>query len=381
MEAALLEILDKAVSEGGENVTKTKLVGKSKEGLTQLEELCEKNYLVSDGKRSPKFTLTQSGREQWAEHTPPERVEEVQEQERRQQEQELLALLNLIETKTTSGKAFTAAETRKLQQRLDESLELKYVAKGEKKNTYELLPSGMLFRFQVQLRDLHRPWEEFQRQHSGSNDPNGEQDPLDAFRSELWDKVESARKAYDEAIESVSAFSGLANAVQKLKEATVGEVKEQIAGAESVLQQLLEIEEKRLEIAHRIEELSTQLLEPPMQEPVHEPVQEPPQTFSTPETEFLEKSEQWNAEDVWELTKQRHDEVTRTGALVKIPEMTDYVLEKVAGVSKKEFHDLLLKWHNEERLILQICNDPPEEPRSSEGFDAGWGLLLYIEIV
>ena len=69
-----------------------------------------------------------------------------------------------------------------------------------------------------------------------------------------------------------------------------------------------------------------------------------------------------------------------TAELIKVPNLTDRVRAEVPGVTAARFHDLLRLWQSEDRLVLQVCNDPHVEPRSAEGIPSSRGLLFYVEM-
>jgi hypothetical protein len=87
---------------------------------------------------------------------------------------------------------------------------------------------------------------------------------------------------------------------------------------------------------------------------------------------------------VWDATHRAYDhlrrETIRIGGIVKVPELTDAVQKAVPGLTPAAFHDLLQKWQQEDRLTLQLCNDPRLEPRAAEGIQSPRGLLFYVQM-
>lgn len=66
------------------------------------------------------------------------------------------------------------------------------------------------------------------------------------------------------------------------------------------------------------------------------------------------------------------------GDSAPIPELYDAMKERGYKVAIKLFHQLLLKWAEEERISLRVCDIPILEPRASEGINSAHGLLLYV---
>jgi hypothetical protein len=83
---------------------------------------------------------------------------------------------------------------------------------------------------------------------------------------------------------------------------------------------------------------------------------------------------------VWENTRRAYRELHRAGHLVKIPELNDAVTRESPGLLRQHFYDLLNKWARDDRLVLQLCNDPRVEPRAHEGIESPRGLLFYVQL-
>lgn len=70
----------------------------------------------------------------------------------------------------------------------------------------------------------------------------------------------------------------------------------------------------------------------------------------------------------------------RIGGIVKVPDLTDAVLGAVSPLTAPAFHGMLQQWQREDRLTLQLCNDPRLEPRAAEGIHTDCGLRYYVQL-
>lgn len=74
---------------------------------------------------------------------------------------------------------------------------------------------------------------------------------------------------------------------------------------------------------------------------------------------------------VWESFRRAEQAERKRGAAnetsnVKVPELFDHVRAEHPGLTTEQFHSLLQKWQDEDRLTLQAVNDPSAEPRAGE---------------
>jgi hypothetical protein len=83
----------------------------------------------------------------------------------------------------------------------------------------------------------------------------------------------------------------------------------------------------------------------------------------------------------WEATKSAHADLRGRGIPVKLPELSDEVIKHVPGLSPERFRELLQRWQDADRLVLQRCSDPTVEPRATEGIRSTRGLLFYVQML
>jgi len=81
-----------------------------------------------------------------------------------------------------------------------------------------------------------------------------------------------------------------------------------------------------------------------------------------------------------------HDATARLGGIVKIPELADEMKAAVPGLTTEEIHAALQQWMKEDKLTLQVANDPHLEERAGEGFHLPYGdgigthgLRFYVQ--
>ena len=87
-------------------------------------------------------------------------------------------------------------------------------------------------------------------------------------------------------------------------------------------------------------------------------------------------------ESVYDAMSEGYDRLKqqdmRINGIVKIPELHDEVKKRIPNLSREDFHNLLAKWKQDDRLSLQVVNDRHLEPRSDEAFIDGHKNLFYI---
>ena len=85
--------------------------------------------------------------------------------------------------------------------------------------------------------------------------------------------------------------------------------------------------------------------------------------------------------EVWRETEQAARTLGRDGKLIKIPELSDRVREAAPGLDADQFLKMLGRWRDEDRLALQVCDDPRLEARANEGIRTQRGLLYYVHLM
>lgn len=390
MDDNLLEILDKAVEQGGSNLAKSK-IAKGKGAAELLQTLCDQGYLHFEKK---KYSLTSEGRQKWEEEAAVERVNAVKEQERLAHETAIVELLKIIEKK--EGKALSKTELNKYSDQLTSILDEKLTEAGTKKNVYQLTSKGenrlllqapvadQVNRLQGMLQLLEQGWEVLHdavqsnlqklKDHSDGS--------METIANELKEKGDLAQLEFAEAINSTQMIDTVFRAAQKMKESIA-------SMADAALAQMQESKnrenEKQAEQAAIVEQLDQ--LRQDQQElgmTIATIVESKPDQSSEPlkrsESSRSNSEPPINEHEIWKTVKYQHDQINRMGDVIKIPELSDKIRGTHPELSVDSFHKLLLKWQEEEKLILLVCNDPLQEPRSSEAIESARGLLYYVEL-
>ena len=370
MALTAFQILDKAI-ESDSALGKKALVGSAKEGGKLLDELCQSGCISKTADRSPKYSLTPHGREIWERQAPPERRQHVKEEQQRNQRDSLTDFLSLVEKR--SGTALSKSEQIRIPQALrQDALNRKLVEPATKANSYRLLPAGqeMLLSEQpveqqlqrlrelqskivAQLRSIHQRLDEELARLDGDS-----MQDMRIARTELKDRGEQASQALDSLLAELSAFPRLLSAARRLQAEQRQLTELEVRVRQSLLDQHEQLEAFERRMEQRFHEWSR---------PTH----------SEKDPGLLNAS-------VWEATRQAAEklklETFRLGGIVKVPELTDAVRKAFPALSPAAFHELLRKWQQEDRLTLQLCNDPRLEPRAAEGIASPRGLLFYVQL-
>jgi hypothetical protein len=391
------QALDKAIEAGGSNLTGKDIVGAARGATGLLDEMCTSGLLEKTSGRSPKYTVTANGRETWERQVPEDRRHQIQQIEQQQRQQQLLGFLKLIEKK--HGRPLTKTELPRFPAPVrDEACDRHLIEKGEKANSYRLLESGeqMLLAeqpFEEQLERLrqlsrqvvaqwHATQQRMHRELTGAAIG-----PLEQATSRLAERGQKACEAFDNAVAEMAGLVGVREAAQQVRaevetaarqaRETVEAERARLADLEAGLQQeaqqqrdLLasferQLEERFADLERRLK-ASGEVANPAPLEPAP-PLQSEPSEVA-----------------VWDATRLAYERLRRqslaVGGIVKVPELTDAVTRSLDDLSSVVFHDLLKKWQQEDRLTLQLCNDPRLEPRSSEGIQSPRGLLFYVQM-
>jgi hypothetical protein len=394
MAPTVFQLLDKAIEAGGTGLAGKDLVGTGKAATTLLDEACSSGLLERTAGRGPKYTVTARGREAWEQQAPEERRRQVQERQRQQQRGKLVEFLALVEKK--QGKALTRTELPRFPAPIrQEACDRQLVEPGPRDNSYRLLPGGeeMLLaerpvEEQLQrLRRLHQEvvalWRAAQQRLGQEVEGAGSQ-TLRAAGEQLAERGASACRTFDGALADLGGLAGVAEAGRQLRaevdaasrqaRQAVEAEKARLADLEARLRQeagrqreQLEafegrVEERLAEIARRLDTAKPGVPDSP-----------PPRRNGPPSDAAM-----------WEAARSAHErlrqENLRIGGIVKVPELTDAVLRAADGLSPAAFHELLRRWQQEDRLTLQLCNDPRLEPRAAEGIQSPRGLLFYVQM-
>jgi hypothetical protein len=216
----------------------------------------------------------------------------------------------------------------------------------------------------------------------------GEPGLLEEVVADLRGKVEAAQTAYEEAMERVEGVASLLHVARKARE-TIQTAEETLRRVEEEAARLREHEARQ---DPKLRQLETELkqfrqafesrLAALEQRPANATASEPTHQ-ATPATD-TPPAHTPSEEAVWQAARRAHEELRRAamllGGIVKVPELTDKVVKAVPGLSREAFHDDLQQWQQDDRLVLQVCNDRSAEPRAPEGIESPRGLLFYVEM-
>jgi hypothetical protein len=379
----VFQVLDKAVEAGGENLSGKDIAGTNKEAKGVLDEACSAGLLTKTGARSPKFSLTAQGRATWEQQVSPERRQQLRARKEEEKRRALAGFLGVVRDKP--DKALT---TKKELERYPSSLRQDAVARrlvepGSKPNSYRLLPAGdeVLLAEEPIEQQLDR-LRQLQREASGRwaaahqrlrQDLEGGGWPaVQAAAAELADRGRQACVAFDQAVAELGAFPVLITAARQLRadaEAAYGQAVQRLESEKARLAELeagLKATAEQIEAVERraekcLRELASRVTSPPAQQ------------GSSPSDAA-----------VWEVARRACEELrqetARLGGIIKVPDLTDKVRQAFPDLTPPTVHDLLRKWQQEDRLTLQLCNDPRLEPRANEGIHSPRGLLFYIQV-
>jgi hypothetical protein len=389
----IFEALDKAIEAGGTALASKDIVGSAKGANVLVDEMCSSGLLEKTAAKSPKYTVTAKGRETWERDASEDRRLQLQQREQVQRHQALAEFLAVVAKK--QGKALTKSELPRFPDAVrQEACDRKLVGAGDKESSYCLLADGEEFLLTQrpveqqleELRHLHREMTTKLRAVHGrlgqELDGSGGQ-ALQAAAEHLAQRGADAIRAFDSALAALGSLAGIADAVRQVRteiesasrqahqvviaeRSRLAEIEARLREETSRQQEQLESFERRTEarladIARKLESAGSSVVKPPA-----ERGGTPPEAV------------------VWQAVRASHErlrqENLRIGGIVKVPDLTDAVLRTVEGISATALHELLKKWQQEDKLTLQLCNDPRLEPRAAEGINSPRGLLFYIQM-
>jgi len=115
-------------------------------------------------------------------------------------------------------------------------------------------------------------------------------------------------------------------------------------------------------------------------EPKDEPEAKPAEQQPTPKEPLAAHSER----QVYDAAKAAYDRMEQefgaTSVVPKVSRLVDIVKEKMPGITTEQVHRLLEKWQDEDRLTLQLVNDPHHDPDAArDAIRSPRGLLGYID--
>ncbi len=327
--------------------------------------------------------------------------------------QEALVLcLEVVEKKAKEGKKLAKGDLTKHQAAIDSALEQQLIEKVSA-DKYRLMEKGQMFllshlpverqvaHFRDGFHKLRKQWET--ACEILSNDLAKVSQRIGNLAGEAMEsmngKFEEASRLYESAIQDFGDGSSWKNAAEQFRSLILADVEEsyqQIAETSKRTSQEIAAHTNQIDqletTIKSFEERVAETQDDKQPEP-SEATPAPEPTAQTPEPESSNGTPIWEndfvpvpptEEQLWEMTKQTHEEFLRQnshlGNFVNIPVLTDRVTSAVDDLPPKQFHEYLRKWQAEDKVILQVCSNPENEPRSHEGIQTDNGLLFYVEM-
>jgi hypothetical protein len=381
MGLTVFEVLDEAIEAGGANLAGKDIAAKGKSAdSTLLNDMCSSGLLEKTTKGS-KYTVTIKGREAWEKEATEDRVRQIREEDQWRQRQALVQFLACVAKK--QEKALTKTEAGHFPDSLrQQASDQKLVEPGTTKGSYRLLSVGknMLRTFPAeeqlkQLRQQHQQtvalWQARQQWLSQELAEMGSRG-LQVAVDQVAVRSRTAFQTFEAILTELGGIHSLLIAGQQVRAEFQAE-KARIENLETRLRQEAQQHSEQLEaldrrVAERLDDLARRM-EADRATVVEKPL---PHEIGLAEA------------TVWEFTRRAHEhlrqETIRIGGIVKVPELTDAVSRDVPGLTPAAFHDLLRKWQQEDKLTLQLCNDPRLEPRANAGIQSPRGLLFYVQM-
>ena len=396
MDDKLFVALDRMIEAGGQKLARsvvvTNLAKKTADSL--LVELTQHGYIRKDGN---KFTITDEGRQAWERKASEARKRELADR--------ALAQFLAVVVKQ-NGKALTASQKKQFDESFIKRVQTDELVLEVSANKYKLSLKGEEFlqarepleeqlkRLRTATRNLLKgPQALLQRLSQETEKLTEGGEIRSAFadaRAAIQGEVVRAQADFERSLEGLQAFASLIAASQTFKKelpAAVSKALERI-DVEAARVQNLEAEfrhtadqfREQLEQARQHMERQAATVEEKAraeQKPVSSGGTAPAPNSAT-------AAEPLSDVAVWPATQRAYEQLEQrfklTSELIKIPNLTDGVRMEVPGLTAARFHNLLLRWQHEDRLVLQVCNDPHLEPRSAEGIPSSRGLLFYVEM-
>ncbi|MBY0229490.1 MAG: hypothetical protein K2W96_09445 [Gemmataceae bacterium] len=337
------------------------------------EALESAGFIKGDGKKNPKYALTDAGRQEWERGASEARRREVREDEE-------LAQLRLLD----AGKKPTALG----------ALSADHYA-SPKKNKYALTPAGT-----QRLRALEARQAAARVRAEAVKATGAMRQELEASSSRWRSALEGAQRSASAS--GVPALEGAAAGTMAKAEgalAALGSVLAELAGiaalSEAVVQARTEImsaadqassvaaeREKLREAAeaHRRELEEVAAKASAKLEELAKKAEESPAPASAPVAAPASVDEA----AAWTATQEAHRRLKAAKAASdlkpNIPELSDAVLAQLPGLTAARFRELLMGWRKSGRVILEVANDRKDLERAGEGIEVPSGLLYFVHL-
>jgi predicted transcriptional regulator len=396
VEETLFAAMDRMIEAGGQKIGKAAVTGdlKGKPASNLIEDLQKRGYVRKDGS---KFTLTDEGRRAWEGQASEERKREVA-------DRPIAAFLAVVQKQ--GGKALTAKQQQPFGEGLIHRVQADGLVIEEGANKYRLSPKGeeflqarepiesQLARLRTNVQELlkapQRLLERLARDSEKLSDGAEVRSAFAEARSTIHQEVARSQAEFERSLEGLQAFAGLIEAGQAFKKALPAAVSGVLARIDAEAGRVQKLETELRQTADQIREQLEQARQEmerraaAVEEKVRGEKKPAAAAGSTPVPSSTSATAPASDEAVWQATRRAYEQMEQqfkmTSELIKVPNLTDLVRKEISTLTPTQFHDLLQRWQGEDRLVLQVCNDPHFEPRSVEGIPSSRGLLFYVEM-
>jgi hypothetical protein len=395
VDQTLFAAVDRIIEAGGQKLGKAALVGdlKGKPASTLLDELQKHGYVSKEGS---KFTLTDEGRRAWHSTAGEERKQELA-------DKTAAALLAVVQKK--GGKALTPKDVQAFDTGLIHRVKADGLVVEAGANKYSLSAKGEEFlkarepldqqlkRLRSDVQELLKTPQTLLQRLARDTEKLAEGEVIRSTfaeaRSTIHQEVARAQAEFERSLDGLQAFANLVAAAQTFKKTLPAAVSEALARIDAETGRVQKLETELRQSADQIREQ----LEQARQEmerratAVEEKARaekKPAATVGITPASSSPTTGQPSDEAIWQATRRAYEKLEQqfklTSELIKVPNLTDLVCAEVPGLTAAHFHDLLQRWQRQDRLVLQVCNDPHGERRSAEGIQSPRGLLFYVEM-
>ncbi len=388
MDEIMFAAIDRMIESGGQNLARAVVIGKlaKKPADTLLAEL-EKNGFIR--KEGSKFSLTGEGRRAWDGQAGEDRKRELA-------DRPIAAFLAAVQKQ--GGKALTATQKRQFSDEIVQRVKAEGLVVEAGANKYKLSANGEAF---LKTRELEEHLKQlrtnvqhlFQAPHDllqqiaqdTANLAQGgaARSAIAEARSAIEGEVARAKATFERSLQGIQAIAGLGAVAQTLEKslpaALAGALERIDVEAERMKQRQADLRQTAEEFWKDLEQARQEI------DRRMAAVDEKAQAAKKPVDPVVSTPAPVPSDDVvWQATRRAYEQLEQqfklTSELIKVPRLTDLVRGEFPALTPAHFHDLLQRWQREDRLVLQVCNDPHFEPRSSEGIPSPRGLLFYIDM-
>jgi hypothetical protein len=286
-----------------------------------------------------------------------------------------------------NGKALTAAQRKQFDEAFIKRVQADDLVVEAGANKYKLSPKGEEFRQGRELEEQLKGLRTDVQNHLEALEARLQRFAKDTEQLAQGGAIRSAF-GYAEAV--LQTFAGLTGAAQTLEKALPGAVSRALASIAAEVERVQKLETGLRQTADQIREQLGQtrqqmeLRVAAVEEKARAAKQPAGAAGTTPAPTTAPVAEPPADEAVWQATQRAYAQLEQrfklTSELIKVPNLTDLVRTELPELTAARFHDLLQRWQREDRLVLQVCNDPHVEPRAAEGIPSSRGLLFYLEM-